>query len=108
MSFLSKVENKLSIEERTDKNLNEYEDKREAIEKEIIQTVEDIKLLVGSLLDGIVKEMSPRIKETEAILDAEIRNFKRLVSRKEELLAKKKKLAPVLEYLSGSNSTAAA
>lgn len=93
----------MTIEEKIDKDLQQFENKRDSIGKEIIQIVEDIKRLMDTMLTGITNELGQQAAETDDVLETCIHDSKRLVNRKGELQNAKEKLVTMLSILGSGN-----
>lgn len=90
--------------ERFEKRLQEFEHKREIFEREMIKIRDELKKIVDTLFDDVIKAVEPHTQQTDLIVDNCIQEFKKLFNRKRELNMIRDKLSPVLEEL---RSTAA-
>lgn len=91
------------LAEKMERQLQEFDQKRNHYEKEIIQIKEDIKQAIDHFFDEFVREVEEKCSETDVVIDGCIKEFKRLNARKQELGELRQKLSPVLELLGGGS-----
>lgn len=85
------------LAERMELQLRDFDNKRDAANREIQSIKEEMLKLVKEFFDKLVSDMSPHLGETDSIIESLIVEFKRLDGRKKELDRIREKLVPVLE-----------
>lgn len=96
------LEKKIPVEQRLQRDWEQFEDRRDTIGQEIIKTVEDIKRLMDMLLAAITKELTDQATETDQIVDECFQESKRILNKKQELKKAKAKLSSVLAVLNSA------
>lgn len=85
------------LAERMERQLREFESKRDNFNSEITAIKEDIQKATKEFFDKIVRDVSPQVEETDSIIESCILEFKRLDKRRRELNNIREKLSPVFE-----------
>lgn len=89
--------------EKMEKQLTAFAKDREILEEEMTKIREQLKLMIDSLFDHIIKELTPIMQETDAILDDGVQEFRKLINRKKEIDNLLGRLTPVIELLKTNN-----
>lgn len=87
------------LAEKFEKRIQEFERKRELLEREIIKIRDEVQKITDSMFDNIIKEVNPYTDETDLVIESCIKEFKKLLDRKKELNNIKEKLTPMLDML---------